>query len=143
MKGVSGKYDVKVDYDIAGGNLVIMGQIVGKFGENDVFFAALYASRAASGGATWTGWRSVNYGIKTKADQESIDTDPAHFKLNFVAGPSAAGKPVNSFGMLMQKPDGSSGGWMRPANDDDHSYDDWFPFGDAYYSLFWRDMVKK
>ncbi len=142
MKGVNPNYDVKVNYDLAGGNLVIMGQIVGKFGENDVFFAALYASRAASGGVTYTGWRSTSYGIKTKGDPESIKADPAHFKVNFITGPSSAGRGINSFGLLMQKPDGTSGGWMRPASDDDHTYDDWYIFGD-YVSFFWRDMVKQ
>lgn len=143
LKGVSDKYTLKVKYDLAGGNLVLMGQIMGKFGDNDVYFAAMYASRAASGSATWTGWRSANYGIKTKADPETLESDPDHFTLNFVPGPSAAGKGINSFGLLMQKPDGSSGGWMRPANEDDHSYDDWFIFGDNYYALFWKNMVKK
>ena len=143
MKGVSDKYDVTVKYDLAGGNLVIMGQIVGKFGDNSVYFAAMYASRSASGGATWTGWRSTSYGIKTKADSESLETDPDHFVMKFIPGPSAAGKGINSFGLLMQKPDGTSGGWMRPSDEDDHQYDDWFLFEDNYYALFWRDMVKK
>jgi len=143
MKGLSDKYDVVVNYNVSGGNLVIMGQIVGKFGENDVYFAAMYASRSASGSATWTGWRSNKYGIKTLADSEILDSNPDHFVLNFIAGPSAAGKPVNSFGLLMQKPDGSSGGWMKPANDDDHKYDEWFIFNDNYYTLFWTHMVKK
>lgn len=143
MKGISDQYDVVVDYNLSGGNLVIMGQIVGTFGENSVYFAAMYASRAANGSPTWTGWRSNKYGIKTVADPEILESDPDHIVLNFIAGPSAAGKPVNSFGLLMQKPDGSSGGWMKPADEEDHKYDEWFIFGDNYYSLFWNSMVKK
>lgn len=143
MKGVSDQYDVVVDYNVAGGNLAIMGQIVGKYGENDVYFAAMYAYRAANGEPTWTGWRSNKYGIKTVADPKILESDPDHIVLNFIPGPSAAGKPVNSFGMLMQKPDGSSGGWMRPADEEDHKYDDWFIFGDDFRSLFWNHMVKK
>ena len=143
MKGVNDNYDVVVNYDLAGGNLVIMGQIIGKFGDNDVYFAAMYASRAASGNPTWTGYRSTKYGIKTKADAASLESDPDHFVVKYIAGPSAAGKPINSFGLLMQKPDGTSGGWMRPANDEDHTYDDWFIFGDDYASLFWKEMVKQ
>jgi len=143
MKGVSDTYDVEVKYDLAGGNLVIMGQIVSMFGENSVYFAAMYAYRGSSGAPTWTGWRSTKYGIKTKADPAILESDPEHFLTRFVAGPSAAGKPVNSFGLLMQKPDGTSGGWMRPDSEDDHKYDPWFIFGDNYYTLFWKEMVKK
>ena len=143
MKGVSDSYDVEVKYDVANGNLVIMGQIVGTYGENSVYFAAMYASKGTNGAPTWTGWRNDKYGIKTKADTESLESNPEAFTLNFVPGPSAAGKPVNSFGMLMQKPDGSSGGWMKPANEEDHKYDAWFIFNDNYTSLFWKTMVKK
>lgn len=138
LKGVNANYDVKVDYNLSDGNLVIMGQIVGKYGSNDVYFAAMYASKSSSGGATWTGWRSTKYGIKTKADVESLENDPDHFVNYFIAGPSAAAKPVNSFGLLMQKPDGSSGGWMSAA-----TYKDWYIFDDAYYSLFWYSLTKK
>jgi hypothetical protein len=50
---------------------------------------------------------------------------------------------VNSFGLLMQKPDGSSGGWMRPAQEGDETYVPWYIFNDDYYALFWKQMVKK
>ncbi len=143
MKGVSDKYDVKVNYDLAGGVIVIMGQIVGKYGDNDVFFAAHYASRSATGGITYTGWRGTSYGIKIKVDPESVKADPDHFKAHFIPGPSSAGRGINSFGLLMQTPAGASGGWMRPGSADDHQYDDWFIFGDSYVSFFWRDMVKQ
>lgn len=143
MKGVNDTYDVVVKYDLAGGNLVIMGQIIGKYGDNDVFFTAMYASRAASGNPTWTGWRNTSYGIKTKADPTILESDPDHFLTRFVPGPSAAGKPINSFGLLMQKPDGTSGGWMKPTDEEDHRFDSWFIFGDYYTSLFWKEMVKK
>lgn len=138
MKGVSDMFDVRVDYDLSGGNLAIMGQIVGKFGENDVYFAACSASKSSSGGVTWTGWRSTKYGIRTQADPESIEKDPAHFVTRFVPGPSAAGKPVNSFALIMQKPDGTSGGWMNG-----EAYADWFLFGDKYYAVFWLSLTKK
>ena len=38
----------------------------------------------------------------------------------------------------MQKPDGTSGGWM---NGD--AYSDWFLFGDKYYAVFWLSLTKK
>ena len=143
MKGVSSKFDVKVNYDLSEGNLSIMGQIVGKYESNSVYFAPMYASRSASGGVTWTGWRSTSYGIKTSADPETLASDPDHVLLKFVPGPSSAGRPINSFGLLMQTPAGASGGWMRPVDENDHKYDEWFIFGDSYSSVFWRDMVKK
>ena len=143
MKGINDNYDVVVNYNLASGNLVIMGQIVGKFGDNDVYFAAMYASKGTNGSPTWTGWRSTKYGMKTKADPEILESDPDHFVTRFIAGPSAAGKPVNSFGLLMQKPDGSSGGWMRPAQEGDETYVPWYIFNDDYYALFWKQMVKK
>ena len=47
--------------------------------------------------------------MKTVLNQASYDADPAHFTLDWVAGPSATGKPVDSFIIYMREGSTSKG----------------------------------
>lgn len=139
MKGVNDLYDIKVNYDLSSGNLTIMGQIIGKYGENDVYWAPLFARANAAGtGMTYSGWRSTNYGMKWMVDDEASEAAGTIVGY-FSTGPCAsAAQPITGFGLIMQTPAGASGGWMTAAG-----YSEWYPFGYRGYAVFWVSMTKK
>ena len=58
--------------------------------------------------------RIPGYGMKTVLDQESYAADPAHFTLNWVPGPSATGKPCDSF-IIYQRDKATSKGASAPS----------------------------
>ena len=103
LTGLNANIVLEVTYDLTNGNLVLMGQTIGTDGSYTVWFCPWSTVAGSS-------WRSNKYGMKTSLDQASYDADPAHFVLNWVAGPSVAGKPISSFALYYQNPDGSSGG---------------------------------
>ena len=141
LKGVNDLYDLKVTYDLASGNIFIMGQIIGTWepNGNSIYWAPCFArSNAAGTGVTWSGWRSTNYGMKGYVDDEaSAAAGKNVFKFTTGPAPSAA-QPITGFALIMQTPAGSSGGWMSG-----DTYKAWFPFNYRYYAHFWVTMTKK
>ena len=91
LTGLNPNFNLKVDYSLATGNLAIMGQTLG---EDDTYTYWWSAWAKDNGGSLWY---DTKYGMKTVLDQESYAADPAHFTLKLVPGPSATGKPCDSF----------------------------------------------
>ena len=108
LTGLNDKFTLKVNYSLANGNLALMGQTIGE-NDNYVFWWSPWAH--GSGG---TLWYSANYGMKTVLDQESYAADPAHFTLNWVPGPSATGKPCDSF-IIYQRDKATNKGTSVPS----------------------------
>ena len=104
MTGLNANYAPEVLYDLASGNLYLYGQTLGEVDGNTVWLCPWWYSSASN-----SLWRSTKYGMRTQLDQASYAADPAHFVLNWVAGPSVAGKPINSFILYYEK-DGASNG---------------------------------
>ena len=102
LSGMNPNYTLVVQYDLGSGSLLLMGQTIGSSGEYTYWFSP-WALKA--GGSLWY---STNYGMKSELDQASYDVDPSHFKINWVPGPSAAGKPCDSF-ILYQRHSSGSG----------------------------------
>ena len=102
LRGLNANYSPVVTYDLASGTLSLMGQTIGTDGDYTVWLCPWSTAAGSS-------WRSTKYGMKTSLDQASYDADPAHFVLNWVAGPSVAGKPISSFTLYYEK-DGASAG---------------------------------
>ena len=138
LKGVSDLYDLKVDYDLSAGDLTIMGQIIGKYDVNDVYWSPLFARNNGKDKLTYSGWRSTKYGMKLYADDDA-SAEAGTIVLKSTTGPApSAAQPITGFGLLMQTPAGASGGWMSKTE-----HKDWWPFGFAVYSVFWASMTKK
>ena len=102
LTGLNANFAPVVNYDLASGTLFLMGQTIGTDGEYTVWLCPWSTLSGSS-------WRSSKYGMKTSLDQASYDADPAHFVLNWEAGPSVAGKPISSFVLYYEK-DGASAG---------------------------------
>lgn len=138
LKGVNEHYDIKVLYDLSQGDLTIMGQIVGQYGANDVYWAPLYARNNGKDKLTYSGWRSTTYGMKLYADDDA-SAAAGTIVLKSKTGPaSSASQPITGFGLLMQTPAGASGGWMSMTE-----HQGWWPFGYQLYAVFWASMTKK
>ena len=138
LKGVNDLYDIKVNYDLSTGNLTIMGQIIGQYGVNDVYWAPLYARNNGKDALTYSGWRSTKYGMKCYVDDDASE-EAGTTVIKFTTGPAAsAAQPITDFGLIMQTPAGASGGWMTGS-----AYSEWFPFGYRGYAVFWVSMTKK
>ena len=104
MTGLNANYAPEVIYDLASGSLYLYGQTLGEVDGNVVWLCPWWYTSASN-----SLWRSTKYGMRTQLDQTSYAADPAHFVLNWVAGPSVAGKPINSFILYYEK-DGASNG---------------------------------
>ena len=102
LSGLNPNYTLTVEYNLATGGLQLLGQIIGESGEYTYWFSPW---AVAAGGSLWY---STSYGMKSQLDQASYDADPAHFTINWVPGPSAAGKPVDSF-ILYQRHSSGTG----------------------------------
>ena len=138
MKGVNDLYDLKITYDLSSGSMLLMGQIIGQYGVNDVYFAPLYARNNGKDALTYSGWRSTKYGMQIVADDEA-SAEAGTTVLKFSPGPSpSASQPITGFGLLAQTPAGASAGWMTG-----NAYSEWFPFGYRGYAVFWVSMTKK
>lgn len=107
LTGLNPLITLKVDYSLATGNLTLMGQTIGEEGNYVVWWSPW--SRIGGGSL----WFSTNYGMKTVLNQESYDADPAHFTLDWVTGPCATGKPIDSFIIYMRE--GSTSRGAAPA----------------------------
>ena len=138
MKGVNDLYDLKVTYDLSTGDLLLMGQIIGKYGVNDVYWSPLFARNNGKDALTYSGWRSTKYGMRITADDEA-SAEAGTNVLKFSPGPSpSAAQPITGFGLLGQTPAGASAGWMTGS-----AYSEWFPFGYRGYAVFWVSMTKQ
>lgn len=139
MTGVNDNYTIKINYDLSSGNLSMMGQIIGQYGVNDVYWAPLFArSNAAGTGMTYSGWRSTNYGMKLYVDEDAT-AEAGTIVIKFSPGPNpSAAQPITGFGLLGQTPSGASAGYMTG-----NAYADWFPFGYRGYAVFWVSMTKQ
>ncbi|MBR1434234.1 MAG: DUF4302 domain-containing protein, partial [Bacteroidales bacterium] len=140
MKGVNDLYDLKINYDLSSGNMLLMGQIVGTWeaNGNSIYFAPLFARDSGKGGATWSGWRSSNYGMRIVVDDEASE-EAGTIVAKFTTGPCpSAAQPITGFGLLAQTPSGASGGYMSSS-----VYSAWFPFNFRYYAIFWVSMTKE
>ncbi len=104
MTGLNANFAPVVNYDLASGSLYLYGQTLGEVDGNVVWLCPWWLSTASN-----SLWRSTKYGMRTSLDQASYTADPAHFVLNWTAGPSVAGKPINSFILYYEK-DGASAG---------------------------------
>ncbi|MBR5055923.1 MAG: DUF4302 domain-containing protein [Bacteroidales bacterium] len=93
LSGLNDNYTLKMTYDLASGTIGLRGQII--YSDPAGVFAYWFAPWAL--GTSQSFWYSTNYGMNTSLDTASYEADPAHFILNWVAGPSAAGKPIDSF----------------------------------------------
>ena len=102
LSGLNPNYTLTVEYNLATGGLQLLGQIIGESGEYTYWFSPW---AVAAGGSLWY---STSYGMKSQLDQASYDADPAHFTINWVPGPSAAGKPVDSY-ILYQRHSSGTG----------------------------------
>lgn len=107
LVGLNPLITLTVEYNVAAGNLNLFGQTIGTEGNYTVWWSPW--SRIGGG----TLWFSSDYGMKTVLDQASYDADPAHFTLNWVTGPCATGKPVDSFIIYMRE--GSTSRGAAPA----------------------------
>lgn len=103
LTGLNPLITLTVNYSLATGNLTLMGQTIGEEGNYVVWWSPW--SRIGGGSL----WFSTSYGMKTVLNQASYDADPAHFTLDWVAGPSATGKPVDSFIIYMREGSTSKG----------------------------------
>ena len=138
LKGVNDLYDIKVNYDLSSGDLTIMGQIIGQYGVNDVYWAPLFARNNGKDKLTYSGWRSTKYGMTLYADEDA-SAEAGTIVLTSKTGPApSAAQPITGFGLLMQTPAGASGGWMSKTE-----HKDWWPFGYQLYAVFWASMTKK
>jgi len=138
LKGVNDLYDLKVNYDLSAGDLTIMGQIIGQYGVNDVYWSPLYARNNGKDALTYSGWRSTKYGMTLYADDDA-SAEAGTIVLRSKTGPApSASQPITGFGLLMQTPAGASGGWMSKTE-----HQDWWPFGFKLYTVFWASMTKK
>lgn len=106
LSGMNPNYTLEVQYDLGTGSLLLLGQTIGSSGEYTYWFSPW---ALAAGGSLWY---STNYGMKSTLDQASYDADPSHFKINWVPGPSAAGKPVDSFILYQRHSSGSGNGGL-------------------------------
>ncbi len=104
MTGMNANYAPVVTYDLASGSLYLYGQTLGEVDGNTVWLCPWWYTSASN-----SLWRSTKYGMRTQLDEASYAADPAHFVLNWAAGPSVAGKPINSFILYYEK-DGASNG---------------------------------
>lgn len=102
LSGLNPNYTLTVEYNLATGGLQLLGQIIGESGEYTYWFSPW---AVAAGGSLWY---TTSYGMKTQLDMASYEADKDHFTLNWVPGPSAAGKPVDSF-ILYQRHSSGSG----------------------------------
>ena len=132
-------YTIKVKYDLSAGNMAMMGQIIGQYGANDVYWAPIFARANAAGtGMTYSGWRSTNYGMKLYVDDEA-SAEAGSIVIKFSPGPNpSAAQPITGFALIGQTPSGASAGYMTG-----NAYADWFPFGYRGYAVFWVTMTKK
>ena len=103
LTGLNPLITLTVEYSLASGNLALMGQTIGEEGNYVVWWSPW--SRIGGGSL----WCSSSYGMKTELDQESYDADPEHFTLNWVTGPCATGKPIDSFIIYMREGSTSKG----------------------------------
>jgi len=103
LTGLNPLITLTVEYSLASGNLALMGQTIGEEGNYVVWWSPW--SRIGGGSL----WFSSSYGMKTELDQESYDADPEHFTLNWVTGPCATGKPIDSFIIYMREGSTSKG----------------------------------
>jgi len=138
MTGVNDHYTIKLTYDMSSGHMAMMGQIIGEYGVNSVYWAPLFARKGSGNGMTYSGWRSTDYGMQLYVDDEA-SAEAGTTVIKFESGPNpSATQPITGFGLLMQTPSGASGGWMTG-----NAYADWFPFGYRGYAVFWVSMTKK
>lgn len=112
LTGLNANFAPVVNYDLASGSLYLYGQTLGEVDGYTVWLCPWWYTTASN-----SLWRSTKYGMRTSLDQASYAADPAHFVLNWVAGPSVAGKPINSFILYYEKDGASAGkvtntGWM-------------------------------
>ena len=128
MVGLNSNYDLVLTYDLATGSLYLMGQTLGTDGDYLVWFCPWWYVSSTSNSL----WRTTSYGMRTSLDTEAYATDPAHPVLNWVAGPSSAGKPINSFILYYEKDGASAGKVTNP---------DWLINSD--YRLFYLNNLTK
>ena len=103
LTGLNPLITLTVQYNLAAGNLTLMGQTIGEEGNYVVWWSPW--SRIGGGSL----WFSTSYGMKTVLNQESYNADPAHFTLDWVTGPCSTGKPVDSFIIYMREGSTSKG----------------------------------
>ena len=107
LTGLNPLITLKVGYNLATGNLTLMGQTIGEEGNYVVWWCPWARS---TGGSLWF---STSYGMKTVLNEESYEADPEHFTLDWVTGPCSTGKPVDSFIIYMRE--GSTSRGAAPA----------------------------
>lgn len=129
LSGINRNYELTLLYDLPSGVLYLMGQPVGTYGDNTVFFAPW---ALGAGGSLWF---STAYGMKTSLDLDSYEADPEHFRLDWVPGPSVAGRPVDSFILWTVTAAGSSGGAFNQS--------DWYFPGADYRMAYLQSITKK
>lgn len=103
LTGLNPLITLEVEYNLATGSLSLMGQTIGEEGNYVVWWSPW--SRIGGGSL----WFSTSYGMKTVLDQASYEADPEHFTLNWVTGPCATGKPIDSFIIYMREGSTSKG----------------------------------
>lgn len=103
LTGLNPLITLEVEYNAAAGNLNLFGQTIGTEGNYTVWWSPW--SRTGGGSL----WFTSDYGMKTVLDQASYDADPEHFKLDWVTGPCATAKPVDSFIIYMREGSTSKG----------------------------------
>ena len=103
LTGLNPLITLEVEYNLASGNLALMGQTIGEEGDYVVWWSPW--SRIGGGSL----WFSSSYGMKTVLNKESYEADPEHFTLDWVTGPCATGKPIDSFIIYMREGSTSKG----------------------------------
>lgn len=103
LTGLNPLITLTVGYNLATGNLTLMGQTIGEEGNYVVWWCPWARS---TGGSLWF---STSYGMKTVLNEESYEADPEHFTLDWVTGPCSTGKPVDSFIIYMREGSTSKG----------------------------------
>ena len=103
LTGLNPLITLKVGYNLATGSLSLMGQTIGEEGN----YVVWWSPWSRSGGGTL--WFSTSYGMKTVLNKESYEADPEHFTLDWVTGPCATGKPIDSFIIYMREGSTSKG----------------------------------
>ena len=103
LTGLNPLITLTVGYNIAAGNLTLSGQTIGEEGN----YVVWWSPWSIVGGGTL--WFSTNYGMKTVLNKESYEADPEHFTLDWVTGPCATGKPIDSFIIYMREGSTSKG----------------------------------
>ena len=107
LTGLNPLITLEVEYNLASGSLALMGQTIGEEGNYVVWWSPW--SRIGGGSL----WFSTSYGMKTVLNKESYEADPEHFTLDWVTGPCATGKPIDSFIIYMR--DGSTSKGAAPS----------------------------